>query len=208
MPTDTQTPYLWLYQLFDIPGAGWQAIKIAEYGMPEMTDEIISCDITCRLDPSPWAPRPRDPLHKDASSTSESESDKGKGREDRVWPEHGPPPFAPLPSNRIIVIWMSLVVRVPDVGTNGTVAIRMESRNYTGFVKAETLLEKWKEVREKRDAVPTVVPWGAWGPKGSRFLLESTDLNCVCYVYGLRYCRRECPSNVPLRCRGTAFIRL
>lgn len=197
---DDIEPVLDVYQLLGGgPKGVIRAVKVARYRLPAVADSVFTCRITCRADPSPWAPRPRDPLH--GSSDEEQKQTTDEDRKERVWPEHGPPPFAPLPSNRIIVLSLSMVVRVTAQGPGGVLGMQMESRSFTVFVKAETLLEAPRaadgmlgpdaDADVDVDVEPVDVPWKEWGPQHTRFLSESPSNQCVCYVYGLKYCRCE-----------------
>ncbi|KAG8997434.1 hypothetical protein FRB94_007660 [Tulasnella sp. JGI-2019a] len=107
-----------------------------------------------------------------------------------------------MPSNRVIVLSLRIIVDVPITDSAGNIVHQAQSRRYTAFVKADTLLDfredvdtsKWAPEEQAqgssgRTETFVKVPWEAWGSKHSRFLAESTDLNCVCYVYGSRYCR-------------------
>ncbi|KAG8877386.1 hypothetical protein FRB97_003459 [Tulasnella sp. 331] len=176
-------PVLCLYRLEGTPGS-IEPVMIAQYSLPTVTEDV---NMTAR----------------------EGVGGKKNGDEkivEPVWPEHGPPPFTPLPSNRIIVLSLWMVVSIPGLTRTGQVTTWEESRNYTVFVKADTLLEFWKAVdppkptdtqeqRQEggdygvRSETFVKVPWEVWGSKNTRFLVESTEANCVCYVYGLRYCR-------------------
>ncbi|KAG9015097.1 hypothetical protein FRB94_004216 [Tulasnella sp. JGI-2019a] len=211
-------PVLNLYRLEGVPGS-IEPKLIVQYSLPPMADSVHSCEAMCRLDPSPWAPRSRDAFYKERRTKGDGEKDeRGPAEPEPVWPEYGPPPFGPLPSNRIIVLSLRIEVFIPITTAAGDVVHHMQGRRYTAFIRADTLLEVWKNVDASKDAPGepaqengsraetfVKVPWEAWGPKHSRFLAESTEVNCVCYVYGLRYCRLIWSSDDTIQLRVMDF---
>ncbi|KIO34819.1 hypothetical protein M407DRAFT_240600 [Tulasnella calospora MUT 4182] len=197
---DEKYPELRLYQLPTAttssqasPSTSAPSNLLAIFHFPEFTNSVRQCGIMCRADPSPWAPPPSNPVHRDAKSSE-------KDYDVPIWPAHGTAPFAPHPSNRLLVITLDIItlVRWPTWGMPQLQGQQALSRKHTAFTTAEVLLRAWKKGLETReteglnlaDGCSVVeLPWEDWGPTGTRMLSEATDQSAVCYVYGLRYIR-------------------
>lgn len=162
-----------LYKIpLETPGP---AELVATYLLPAFRNLRV-LDLMCRADPSPYSPPNQGPR-----PSNEPEKDEMSYKV--VWPSHGAAPFQPALGNRILVLTITII----SVDEDMQLAFR---RNYTAFMKTSMLLELWKSIPREGEGAPTV-PWEAWGPENSRILQETTDMNCVCYVYGLRYARCE-----------------
>ncbi|KAG9022712.1 hypothetical protein FRB95_014288 [Tulasnella sp. JGI-2019a] len=200
-------PVINIYRFEGVLGST-EARLMAQYSLPPMANSVDHCQVMCRLDPSPWESQPEDPDYKEGQAEGDGGKDEGGGvaepehESDPISSDYGPLPFGPLPSNRIIVLSLRIIVDVPITDSAGNIVHQAQSRRYTAFVKADTFLDfredvdtsKWAPEERAQGSTGRTetfvkVPWEAWGPKHSRFLAESTDLNCVCYVYGSRYCR-------------------
>ncbi|KAG9022004.1 hypothetical protein FRB95_001004 [Tulasnella sp. JGI-2019a] len=171
-----------------------------------MANSVDHCEVICRLDPSPWSSQSGDPLYEKRQTEDDSGEDEGGAAEPESGPvssKYGPLPFSPLPSNRIIVLTLRVIVVVPMTNSTGSIVQQAQCRSYAASARADTLLGFWRDVDTSnyapgeqaqvdsgRAETFAKVPWEAWGSKHSRFLAETTDANCICHAYGLRYCRR------------------
>ncbi|KAG8908516.1 blue light receptor [Tulasnella sp. 403] len=190
-------PVLRLYRLQDSGGAEC----VAQFGLPPLQRMSLATDMVCRGDPAPWAREPRNPFNRKATRGSEPGEDEFEIK----WPAHGTAPFAPHPQSRLIVLSIRVMVAVPAMGAEE--GMILETRSFTLFFKAQPLIDAWmtRAGTGAPDSGPIPVPWKEWGPSQTRLLMEATDTACVCYVYGLRYCRLLLDENNDVQLRVMDF---